>query len=343
MECELAGRRIGAGAPLFVIAEIGLNHGGRLEKALALVDAAATGRASAVKLQSLRGDRLVDASAPPPAHVQVPSLQAFFATFELDRDAHRAVARRARERGLGFLSTPFDEDAVEMLVDVGADALKIASGDITHHRLVATAARSGLPMIMSTGMSSLDDIDAAVACARAHGNVSLVLLHCVSAYPTPHDQQALGALPVLADRYDVPVGLSDHSTFALAAATATALGASVYERHLILHSTDDAIDAPVSSTPAQLAQAVDDADAVRIAIGSQVKQCGTAEGANRAGSRRGVFAARHLHEGDLIHDEDLVMLRPETALAASSWPTIIGRRVRRAVAAGVPLASDDLD
>ena len=112
MECDLAGRRVGTGVPLFVIAEIGLNHGGQLERALALVDAAATGRASAVKLQSLRGDRLVAASAPPPAHVRVASLQAFFATFELDRDAHRAIALRARERGLGFLSTPFDEEAV---------------------------------------------------------------------------------------------------------------------------------------------------------------------------------------------------------------------------------------
>ena len=287
--------------------------------------------------------RLVDASAPAPAHVRAESLQAFFATFELDRDAHRVLALRARERGLGFLSTPFDEEAVQMLVDVGADALKIASGDITHHRLIATAARTGLPMILSTGMSSLAEIDAAVACARAHGNRALALLHCVSAYPTPHDEQRLGALPVLATRYGVPIGLSDHSTFPLAAAVAVALGASVYERHLILAAGDDAIDAPVSSTPEELARAVKDAGAVRAAIGPRVKQCGASEGANRHASRRGVFAARHLDAGDVVRDADIVMLRPETAIAASAWPTIIGRRVRRAVAAGVPLAVEDVD
>jgi sialic acid synthase SpsE len=343
MTWELAGHQVGGGAPLVVVAEIGLNHGGDPARALALVDAAARGNATAVKLQTLRGDRLVDPSAPAPAHVDVPSLQAFFASFELDATAHRAVAARARQHGLGFLSTPFDEDAVQLLVDVGVDALKIASGDITHHRLIATAARTGLPLIMSTGMSDLADIDAAVACARRHGNTHLALLHCVSAYPTPHDEQQLAAIPLLATRYDVPVGLSDHSGFGLAAAVATALGASVYERHLIRSLDDDAIDAPVSSTPEQLLRMVQEAAAVRSAMGTGLKACGVAEAANRRGSRRGIFAARPLDVGQVIGEADVRMLRPETGLAASAWPTIIGRRVRRRLDAGTPLAGDDLD
>jgi sialic acid synthase SpsE len=148
---------------------------------------------------------------------------------------------------------------------------------------------------------------------------------------------------VLAQRYGVPVGLSDHSTFALAAATATALGASVYERHLINSAHDDAIDAPVSSTPEELARAVADAEGVRMAVGWGGKRCGPGESMNRHASRRGIFAARDLDVGQVIADADLVMLRPETAVAAGAWAVIIGRRVRRAVAAGAPLAVDDLD
>jgi N,N'-diacetyllegionaminate synthase len=343
MTWELAGHRIGDGGALVVVAEIGLNHGGDPARALELVDAAASGGASAVKLQTLRGDRLVDPSAPAPAHVHVASLQAFFASFELDEGAHRALAQRARRHGLGFLSTPFDEDAVDMLVRVGVDALKIASGDITHHRLIAAAARTGLPLIMSTGMSELPDIDAAVACARGHGNARLALLHCVSAYPTPDDQQELGAISALAQRYGVPVGLSDHSSYPHAAAIATALGASIYERHLIRSADDDAIDAPVSSTPDDLRRVVAEAAGVRRALGTGMKHCGRAEAVNRHASRRGVFAVRDLRDGEALGEADVRMLRPETAVAASAWPTIIGRRVRRAVSAGSPLSLDDLE
>ena len=343
MSWELAGHLLDGRSPLVVIGEIGLNHGGNPERALALVDAAAAGRASVVKLQTLRGDRLVDPSAPAPAHVRVSSLQQFFAGFELDAAAHRAVAQRARALGMGFVSTPFDEDAVAMLVDVGVDALKVASGDLTHHRLIATAARTGVPIIMSTGMADLAEIDAAVDCARRHGAERLALLHCVSAYPTPDDQQQLGSIPVLAARYDVPVGLSDHSQCPLAAAIATALGATLYERHLVTGPDDDAIDAPVSSTPDQLARVVRDAASVRRAVGERRKQPVAAELVNRHASRRGVFAVRALQPGEVLTEGDVRMLRRETAVAASAWPTIMGRRVRRAVPAGIALTPDDLE
>ncbi len=163
-------RVAGAGAPLFVIAEIGLNHGGSTDRALALVDAAADAGASAVKLQTLDAAALVAPGAPAPAHVPASSLVDFFRRFELDEDAHAPVAARARERGLAFMATPFSEAAVDLLERVGVDAYKIASGDITWEALIARAARTGKPLVISTGMATLDEAERAVHWATSAGS-----------------------------------------------------------------------------------------------------------------------------------------------------------------------------
>ena len=163
MFLEVARRRIGPGEPLFVIAELGLNHAGSVEQALALVDAAATAGASAVKLQTFRADELVASGCPAPAHVRETSLRDFFRRFELDKDAHRAVAERARARGLAFMATPFSLASVDLLEDVGVDALKIASGDLTYTLLIQRCARTGLPLVISTGLSTLAEVKHAVA------------------------------------------------------------------------------------------------------------------------------------------------------------------------------------
>src|SRR5262245_38632026 len=165
MSLEIGGRRIGGSEPLFVIAEIGLNHGGSLDRALKLVDAAAVAGASAVKLQTIEADRLVAAGCPAPAHVDVPSLADFFRRFEFGADAQAAVARRAHGFGLAFMATPFSLESVEMLERVGVDAYKIASGDLTFHALVERCASTGKPMVLSTGLASLSEVTAAVGVA----------------------------------------------------------------------------------------------------------------------------------------------------------------------------------
>ena len=191
MDFEIGGQRIGSREPLFVIAELGLNHGGSLERALALVDAAAAAGASAVKLQSFRAADLIALGCPAPAHVEASSLQEFFRQFELDAEAHAAVRDRARHHGLAFIATPFSCAAIDMLEEIGVDALKIASGDVTFDGLIARAARTGLPLVISTGMSTLAETAHAVSLARAEGARSLALLHCVSAYPVPESSQNL--------------------------------------------------------------------------------------------------------------------------------------------------------
>ncbi len=325
---ELAGRPIGGRHAVFVIAEIGLNHGGALETALALVDAVAPAGPAAVKLQSLRADRLVSEVAPAPAHVRSPSPRALFRRFELDEVAHRRVAGRAREHGMAFMSTPLDEGMVEMLERVGCDAYKIASGDVTFHPLIARVARTDKPLILSTGMSELEEIGDAVRCARAAGARQIALLHCVSVYPTALDQQNLGALAD-ARTFDVPVGLSDHGTDPAAPVIATALGGCLYERHVRLPADDSAVDAAVSSTPDELAGIIEAIHRTGLALGDGRKQPMASERAARAASRRGLYAARDIAPGERITLECVIALRPATGVSPIRLSGVVGTTATR--------------
>ena len=339
---DIAGRQVGTTAPLFVMAEIGLNHDGSLDRALTLVDEAARAGAQAIKLQSLYADRLVAASCPPPLHVNVSSLRDLFARYELDEAAHAAIAQRARRLGLGFISTPFALDAVDMLDRLGVDAFKIASGDLTHHELIARAAKTGKPLIISTGLSAMGDVADAIECARAAGGRQIALLHCVSAYPVPDDQQNLGAIRTLADTFGVPVGLSDHSATGESLAIAVALGASIYERHLKPENGDACLDEAVSSNSTQLAAAIDAAARAKRAIGHGRREPQAAEIGNRTPSRRALYAVRDLASGDIVKAEDIIALRPGDGLSAVHYAALAGTRVSRAIAAGEAFVDADL-
>jgi N,N'-diacetyllegionaminate synthase len=341
---QIAGRRIGIGEPLFVVAEIGLNHDGSLDRALALVEEAARAGAQAIKLQTLYADRLVAAHCPAPQHVRAESLRALFAHFELDEAAHATVASRARQHGLAFMSTPFDEASVAMLERLGCDAFKIASGDITHHPLIARVARTGKPMIMSTGLSKLHEVRDAIDCARGAGAQQIALLHCVSAYPTPDDQQNLGAIRTLADAFGLPVGLSDHSTGAseLTIAVAMALGARIYERHIKDSAGGEAIDEAVSSNAAQLAAIMTAAERARRAFGHGRREPQPAERGNLDASRRGLYATRDLQAGEIVQVADVIALRPANGVSPAQQARLIGSCLQRPIAAGAAFTQADL-
>ena len=339
---EIGGRSIGIEHPVFVIAEIGLNHSGSLDRALAMVDAAAWAGASAVKLQTLEAESLVAATCPAPAHVRAASLRDFFATFELDIDAHRAIVKRARDRNLAVMSTPFSIDLVSMLRDLGLDAFKIASGDVTFDGLIGAAAETHRPMVLSTGMASLLEVGRALDIARVHGATDIAALHCVSAYPTPPESQNLRAITTLERYLRVPVGLSDHSAGAQAAVAAVALGACVYERHLVLEDDMEAIDRPVSSTPSELKQLIATLEITRRSLGDGRKVCQPAEKPNQMASRRGLYATRALKAGTRLSEDDIVALRPATSLTPAACYTLIGSILLRDVAAGAPFAATDI-
>jgi N,N'-diacetyllegionaminate synthase len=341
MSFEIGGRRIGPREPLFVIAELGLNHGGSLERALDMMNAAAAAGASAVKLQTFRAEELVAAECPAPAHVSDPSLRHFFRQFELDRAAHIAIAERAAELGLEMVATPFSLGAVEMLVDVGVSALKIASGDLTFDALIAKAAATGLPLIMSTGMSTLDETSHAVSVARTNGATHIALLHCVSSYPVPAGSENLRVIQTLANLFDVPVGLSDHARDTSSVPVAVALGATIYERHLMLDG-DSGVDAAVSSTPGQFAELVASAARTQQALGHGRRECLPAEAINLTASRRALHSTRALLPGQRIERDDITVLRPSRGLSPALHDELVGTVVARAIDAGAPFLGHDL-
>jgi len=339
---EIGGRPVGSGAPVFVIAEIGLNHAGSVDRALAMVDAAAAAGASAIKLQTLTADRLVAASCPAPAHVQASSMREFFAAFELGAEAHRAVIARARAHQLAVISTPLSDEAVAMLEALDIDAYKIASGDLTHHALIARVARTGRPVVLSTGMSTLTEVTQAVRYLRSAGGDQIAALHCVSAYPTPVEAQNLRAIVTLANALGMPVGLSDHGSGLHAAIAAVALGACLYERHFVLDDHTEAIDRAVSSTPAELAAIVRAVHDTRLALGDGRKVVQPVERANVRPSRRGLYAARPLLAGERCAPEDLIALRPAATFSPEDLPTLVGATIRRDVPAGAPVTVHDV-
>ncbi|MGD9905838.1 MAG: N-acetylneuraminate synthase family protein [Vicinamibacterales bacterium] len=342
MEMRLGGQVAGPGHPLLVVAELGLNHGGSVDRALAMVDAAAAAGAGAIKLQTLTAAALVAPGAPPPAHVDAASMVDFFRRFELDEAAHRCLAERARAHGLAVLATPLSEAAVPMLERIGVDGYKIASGDITWDGLIRRAAATRKPVVISTGMATLGEAQRALVWALRGGAPSVALLHCVSAYPVPAGHENLRAIATLGMACQALVGLSDHGADTFALPLAVAMGASIYERHLMLSADDDAVDADVSSTPAELAAAVRAAARAGAALGAGAVVCLPVERANLEGSRRGLYARRALAAGEVVTAADVIALRPAAGLGADRERELVGARLSRAIAAGAPFVTADL-
>jgi sialic acid synthase SpsE len=336
-------RAVGAQVPVFVIAEIGLNHSGSVDRALALVDAAAWAGASAIKLQSLFADRLVASTCPAPAHVNASSLRDFFSQFELTLDAHREVVQRARAHGLAVMTTPFAEDIMPSLEQIGFDAYKIASGDLTYGGLIAAASRTGKPVVISTGMSNVSEIRNALAVAEQAGNDARAVLHCVSAYPVTGEAQNLKAIKSLIEIFGLPTGLSDHGNGIASAVAAATLGACIYERHLVLDGDGDAIDRAVSSTPSELRAIVQAMEAARTALGTGAKVCQPAEAVNVAASRRGLYTIRAMRAGEVVRREDIAVLRPVSALAPSQVEALVGVTLGRDIASGEAFDTRDLE
>jgi sialic acid synthase SpsE len=306
------------------------------------VDDAAEAGASAIKVQTMLAGDLVAADCPAPAHVRAGSLGAFFAQFELSEAAHRAIALRARARGLAVMATPFSLRAVDLLERIDVDAYKIASGDLTYHGLVDGCARTGKPLVLSTGMATEPEITHAVWSAARAGARHMALLHCVSAYPVPRGSENLRAIATLASAFRMPVGLSDHGAVASAVPIAVTLGASLYERHVMLDGDDEAVDRAVSSTSAELAAIVRMAADAAAALGHGRKECLPAETGNLAPSRRSLRAARYLPAGHVVGAEDVAVLRPGTGLPPAREADLIGVRLTRRVDDGAPFVESDL-
>jgi N,N'-diacetyllegionaminate synthase len=320
----------------FIIAEAGVNHGGDVEMALALIDAAKQSGADAVKFQSFRASRLASPAAQKAAYQQrttdsAESQLAMLHRLELDADAHRRLLAHCCDVGIQFLSSPFDFESADLLAEIGVALIKIPSGEITNLPFLRHIARLGKPMILSTGMSTLGEVEEALATIQAEGGRELTLLHCVTEYPAPYDEINLRAMQTLATAFRLPVGYSDHTAGVEVAVAAVALGAQVIEKHLTLDRTLPGPDHRASLEPAEFAQMVTSIRRVEAALGNGIKAPSRCELPNRAVARKSIVAARALAAGDRIEIGDLAVKRPGNGLLPKLLPSLIGRTLRVAI------------
>ena len=339
MMVRLGDRSVGEGHPAFIVAEAGFNHNGRPDLALQLVDAAARAGVDAVKFQTFRGDRLASAHAQGYGGAVGSQVEAY-RQFELDGAAYAAIFQRAAERGILVFSTPFDEESADLLEGLGMAVFKIASGDLTHHPLLAHVARKKKPMILSTGMASLVEIEEALDVVRQHGHPPLVLLQCTSAYPAAPADANLRAIPLMKQVFGLPVGFSDHTIGALAPAVAVALGACVIEKHFTLDRALPGVDHAMSVDPIQMAAlvaAVRETEAFLRLPGSKPIP---AEEETRYAARRGLVAARKLPAGTLLTRDLVDVKRPAAGLPSRWLSQIIGRTLRRPLERDEPITWD---
>ena len=348
MTVRVEQRRIGTGHPVFVIAEAGVNHNGDLDLARRLVDVAASAGADAVKFQTFAAERVAAREAPKADYQRQTtsaeeSQQQMLRRLELSPAAHRELQAHARSRGLTFLSTPFDEASADLLDALGVPAIKIGSGEVTNLPFLEHVARKGRPIILSTGMSSLEEVGAAVAAVRAAGNRDLILLHCVSEYPARASDANVRAMLTLADAFRTPVGYSDHTPGLEVALAAVALGASVIEKHFTLDRTLPGPDHRASLEPAQITELVRAIRVVEQALGDGVKAPTSGELGNRVVARRSLAAAVDLPAGLALTRESLGALRPATGISPASLPAVLGRTLTRPRRAGELIAWSDLE
>ncbi len=333
---SIGARLVGSGQPAYVVAEAGVNHDGSLERALRLVEVAADAGADAVKFQVFRASELATASAGTADYQKGSggeSQREMLARVELaDRDFERLRAYCA-DRGIEFLATPFGLRDVDRLLRLGVRAIKTASTDLNNVPLLRRVAETGLPLIVSTGAATAEEIEAGVARLRQWGGGNrLVLLHCVSGYPTPLEAANLRAMGTLRETFGVPCGFSDHTTSTQTGAWAVALGATVLEKHFTLDRNAAGPDHAMSLDPAGLREYVVAVRDLERALGSGHLGMTAIEADVRAVARKSVVAACDLTAGTVLRPEMLAMKRPAGGIEPAELDALIGRQI----AADVP-------
>lgn len=346
---QLGGRAVGAGAPVLIIAEAGVNHDGDVEKALALVDAAVGAGADMVKFQHFDADRLASATAPKAPYQKdtTGSLQSqhdMLASLQLTRHELALVRDHCDDRGIECLCTPYDAKSAEELVETGFRSLKVASADAVNRPFLRHLDALGVPILLSTGMCDLVEVEAAVSdLASCHERGELLLFHCVSSYPAPMDSLNLRAMQTLEAAFDVPVGFSDHTTGVETAAWAVMAGAKIVEKHLTLDRSEVGPDHRASLDPDQFGKMVRRARLAESALGDGTKEPVPAELENAAAMRRSLVMVRDRPAGSVLDEDDLAVMRPAGGVPPSRWDETIGRTIIRPLSAGHTVRDSDVD
>lgn len=319
-----------------IIAEAGVNHNGDEALAVRLIDAAAQAGADVIKFQTFRAASLVSADAPKAPYQQLATTSGesqyeMLRRLELSPEAHRRLVAHCAARSIEFLSTGFDIPSVDFLLGLGVARIKVPSGEITNLPYLQHVGRSGKPIILSTGMSTLDDVAAALQVLEEVGvsRAQLTILHCTTAYPTPMSEVNLRAMTTLAASFGVRVGYSDHTAGNEVPVAAVALGATVIEKHLTLDRRLPGPDHAASIEPDELRALVSAIRRVETALGSAVKAPTTSERINMVAARKSIVAARTIAAGELLSDDNLTAKRPGDGLSPMRWREVVGRIAHR--------------
>ena len=339
---KIDGREIGEGCKPYIVAEMSGNHNHDLGRALRIVDAAKTSGADAVKLQTYRADTITIDHHGDEFIVQG-GLWDGRRLYDLYEEAHTPwewhapIFEHARRIGITVFSSPFDGTAVDFLEALGAPAYKIASPELIDLPLIRKVARTGKPIVMSTGAASFEEIDEAVQAARDAGATDLIVLHCTAAYPAPSEEANLATIRALAERFDVVAGLSDHTMGTTVSALAVGLGASFIEKHFTLARSDGGVDSAFSLEPHELAELVSTARFAQAAVGKPTYGPTISE-AGVLRNRRSLYVVKPIAIGEVLTAENIRSIRPANGLKPKYFDSVIGRRAVRNLAFGEPLA-----
>lgn len=324
---------VGKDSPVFILAEIGSNFDGDFEKAKTLIAMARKCGADAVKFQLFRADEFVH-----PVHER--EMYEAVKRNELPREWVGGLKKYAEGLGLVFLATPFDLEALDLLARLDVSAIKIASSDITYDELLEKAARLGKPLLLSTGMAYLEEVEAAVKIIEARKNRQIVISHCTSSYPTPPEEVRIYGVQELLERFPYPAGFSDHSLGIAAPIAAVALGARLIEKHFTLSRSSKGPDHPHSLEPEEFKRMVDEIRVLEKMLRPKNDKLTSGEIKIRDRSRRGLYARADLKKGEILSSEAVKALRPEKGLGSRGWFEIKGKRLKRAVPSGETLTQE---
>ncbi|HEY2753856.1 pseudaminic acid synthase [Phenylobacterium sp.] len=345
-EIEIAGRRIGASHPPYVICELSGNHNGSLERALAMVDAAAATCCDAIKIQTYTADTITLDVDRPEFRItgglwDGRSLHELYREAQTPYEWHAALFARAAQHGVTLFSSPFDETAVDLLEGLGAPAYKIASFEAVDLPLIRYAATKGKPLIISTGMANLTEIEAARTAALEAGAAGVALLHCVSSYPADLADANVRTVADMAGRFASPIGLSDHTHGAAASIAAIAMGAGIIEKHFTLARADGGPDAAFSLEPAEFAGLVRDCKNAWTALGrAHYDVLGSERGSLQF--RRSLYVTANVKAGEALTRANVRSVRPGNGLPPVHLSEVLGRLAVRDLQRGEPLAWDML-
>lgn len=314
----------------YIIAEAGVNHNGDIEIAKKMIDVASEAGVDCIKFQTFKADKLVVKNAPT-AEYQMQSTGTnsqfdMLKKLELSFDSFRLLKEYALDRGVDFCSTAFDNESIEFLYDLGLKFWKIPSGELTNVPYIEKIAKYNMPIIMSTGMAEISEIDYIVNLIRKYNDNELIILHCNTEYPTPFQDVNLSAMDVLKERYAVKVGYSDHTKGIEVPIAATALGAKVIEKHFTLDRNMEGPDHKASLEPNELKKMVESIRNIEKAIGNKVKFVTESESKNKSVARKSIVAAKQIKKGEIFTAENLSVKRPGTGISPLKWHDILGKK-----------------